>query len=185
MNLGLAGLHDRKQNWDVRRPILLVVAVMACSTSGLDRRKSQQQGTESAAAVSEPAAAEATLMEQAEMEHALPVSSVPTAFLFYWLRVAVNHHQATDPWLLLAPWKGRWNGDGDDGVVGRAGKKWMGGKEAGGRGRKMAEGAGKSRALAKSPSSRAPMVALRTGSRMKRFPPPINGCFTQLPMLGK
>jgi len=79
MNLGLAGLHDRKQNWDVRRPILLVVAVMACSTSGLDGRKSQQQGTDvahqwtesahqgqkSAVAVSESAGSEAALMEQA------------------------------------------------------------------------------------------------------------------------
>ena len=57
--------------------------------------------------MSEPAAAEATLMEQAEMEHAPSVSSVPIAFLLYWFRVTVNHHQAVDPWLLLAPWKGR------------------------------------------------------------------------------
>ena len=48
--------------------------------------------------------------------------------------------------------EGEVNGDGDDG--GRAGGEEVdGGNEAGGRGWKMAEGAGRSRALAKSPSS--------------------------------
>ena len=37
------------------------------------------------------------------------VSSVPTAYLhavclLYRLCAAMNHHQAADPWLLLAPW---------------------------------------------------------------------------------